>query len=79
MEPDYEKRTQKPHFRWKRWRTHLELGLLTKESISVDIILADAQRTVTLREETTHETEIENKTAKLERDHSIPDDKWNTA
>ena len=71
IEPFWEKSTLEPPLRWDRWQIMLNLAIMAKEGISIDILLEDPPDKVTLPPEPIYEDDVENSTAQSERDRRV--------
>ena len=71
IEPFWEKATLEPPLRWDRWQIMLELAIMAKEGISIDILLADPPDKVVLPPEPIYEDNVENSTSQSERERKI--------
>ena len=67
-EPFWEKPTREPPLRWDRWQIMLKLAIMTKEGISIDILLEDPTDKVMLSPEPLYEDNVENSTSQNERE-----------
>ena len=71
IEPFWEKSTLEPPLRWDRWQIMLNLAIMAKEDISIDILLEDPPDKVILPPEPIYEDNVENSTSQSERDREI--------
>ena len=59
IQPFWEKATLEPPLRWENWRTQLNLAILAREGIAVDLLLADPPEHVVLPPEPVYEDAFE--------------------
>ena len=59
IQPFWEKATLEPPLRWENWRTQLNLAILAREGIAVDLLLADPTEHVVLPPEPVYEDAFE--------------------
>ena len=67
----WDRPTLEPPLRWERWRIILELAILFKEGISIDTLREAPPDKVTLTLEPIYEEDVDNSTARSERDRRI--------
>ena len=79
FQPFWEKVTLEPPLRWENWRTQLELAILAREGIVVDLFLADPPEHVVLPPKLAYKNVVENPTAQSERDRRTRNEQAKTA